>query len=76
MNEMNMVLEDYAGFLKEYTWPDHPYLYFPQNNRIQIEIGFQPSRGSLTTVEVPENCPCLVSGNNDDGYLITVWRQK
>lgn len=76
MNQMNMVLEDYAEFLKEYTWPDHPYLYFPQKNRIQIEIGFQPSRGSLTTVEVSENCPCLVSGNNDDGYLITVWRQK
>lgn len=77
INEMHMVLEEYVAFLKEYTWPTHPYLYLPLNERrIQIEIGFQPCGGERTVIEVPENCPCLVSGNNDDGFLITVWRQK
>lgn len=84
INEMNMVLEDYIAFLREYTWPTHPYLYAPQNEakqsfhlqRVQIEIGFQPSGGRYTVIEVPKNCPCLVSGNNDDGYLITLWRQR
>jgi D-alanyl-D-alanine dipeptidase/carboxypeptidase len=71
MQDNNLSLEEYILFIKD-------YLYGEKHFRIQemsreIEVSYIPVGFDTTTVEVPENNCFQISGNNVDGFVITIW---
>lgn len=67
-------LEEYIEFIKDYR-EDCPFVYRPAQG-IGMEIYYIPARKENTQITVPENCTYQLSGNNTDGFIMTVWRRN
>lgn len=68
-------LEEYIDFLKEFPY-DGKHLLF-ENEEQKIEIFYVKSEDkSRNSIVLPENIPYQISGNNSDGFIITVWRTR
>ena len=81
MNDMNMCLEEYERFLKDYTYDTTRIAY---NNATGVEyvpaeedadgrtlIYYAPSEGEETEIKIPKGYTYELSGNNTDGFIIT-----
>lgn len=69
----NFTLEEYIQYLKEFPY-DGMHLLL-QNRGQDIEIFYvNADINSIKTVYLPEDCYYEVSGNNMDGFIVTVWR--
>lgn len=74
MQENGFSLEEYTQFIKAYL-EDKKYL-FEQAHRAEIEIYYVPAKDDKTLIKIPENCVYQISGNNIDGFIVTVWRKN
>lgn len=74
MNERGFSLEEYTEFIKEYR--EDRRLICKQGNKTQIEIYYVPADSEETRVSPPDGAVCQVSGNNVDGFVVTVWRKE
>lgn len=71
MNENNMCLEEYIEFVKSYTYDtEHLKIAGPDKNYEVYYSAADPSAD--TEVHVPADKQYEVSGNNIDGFIITV----
>ena len=61
----NWCFEEYMEFLMEYT-PDDPYIN--EYNGIAYEIYYTRDTG----IKIPPDCDFDISGNNIDGFIVTV----
>lgn len=68
MRENNLCLEEYLTLLRRYPH-NGEHLYYRQT-----EIFFAGAEAVFPELLLPEGCVQL-SGNNSDGFIITVWRQ-
>ena len=73
MQENGFSLEEYTQFIKAYL-EDKKYL-FEQAHRAGIEIYYVPAKDDKTLIKIPENCVYQISGNNIDGFVVTIWRK-
>lgn len=73
MQENGFSLEEYTQFIKAYL-EDNKYL-FEQAHRAGIEIYYVPAKDDKTLIKIPENCVYQISGNNIDGFVVTIWRK-
>ena len=73
MQENGFSLEEYTQFIKAYL-EDNKYL-FEQAHRAGIEIYYVPAKDDKTLIKTPENCVYQISGNNIDGFVVTIWRK-
>lgn len=72
MVELNFCLEEYINYLKQFTFDkQHLKISLKQGN---YEVYFVPAQeGQVETkVPVPRNKVYSISGNNEDGYIVTV----
>ena len=70
MYKNNLCLEEYLELLKQYT-PEEPLIIDVQNK--SYEVYYQPMEDGLTSgINVPNDSAYLISGNNYDGFIITV----
>lgn len=70
MYKNNLCLEEYLELIKQYT-PEEPLIIDVQNK--SYEVYYQPMEDGLTsTVSVPNDSAYLISGNNSDGFIITI----
>lgn len=65
-------LEQYINFLK-YFRSDHRYLYNTEANTT-IEIYYVPACDGGVQISLSEQSLYQISGNNADGFIVTVWR--
>lgn len=65
-------LEEYVEFIKKYR--EACPLVCRIFNDTEAEIYYVPVDGK-TVITVPKDCICRISGNNADGFIITVWRK-
>jgi D-alanyl-D-alanine dipeptidase/carboxypeptidase len=73
MQQVKMTLEEYHLFLKGYICGTNPFVY--QVNGRRIEIAFQlAEKDGFTKIVFDDGALCSVSGNNADGFIVTVWR--
>lgn len=72
MKEHHLSLEEYTEFIKDFR-EDHRFCY-KQGNGNQAEIFYVPAEDEKMLVAVPETSVYQVSGNNVDGFIVTVWR--
>ncbi len=71
MHEKGFSLEEYIQFIKAYS-EDHKYLY-EQIHGAKIEIYYVPAEDDKTQITIPDHCIHQVSGNNIDGFIVTIW---
>lgn len=70
MYKNNLCLEEYLELLKQYT-PEEPLIIDVQNK--SYEVYYQPMEDGLTSaIYVPNDSAYLISGNNYDGFIVTV----
>lgn len=69
MQEKNLCLEEYIAFLKFYPYIGKHLFYG------QTEIFFADAECAAAGLILLEECT-QISGNNIDGFIITVWRRK
>lgn len=73
MTELGLSLEEYHDFIRQYRYGDRNYIYQDKNN--VVEICFLPAEiGTETSFTIEQNAAYSISGNNSDGYILTVWR--
>lgn len=77
MFKNDVCLEEYIDLLKGYTYEEE-HLKFADDNGTEYEIYFVPSDdGADTTfVPVPVSLKYDISGNNDDGFIVTVYTNQ
>lgn len=71
MEEKGMVLEEYLDFLKaqpegRFTW---------QRDGRPVEIRYIPAGETAVKAEIPDECLYQVSGDNREGFILTIWRK-
>ena len=71
MQEKGYSLEEYIQFIKAYS-EDNKYLY-ELTAREKIEIYYVPAKADKTLIKEPENGAYQISGNNIDGFVVTIW---
>lgn len=69
-----LCLEEYMDFIKTYR-EDCPLIYKSSSGAI-IEVYYAPAASKQTLITVPQSGIWQVSGNNSDGFIITVWRRS
>ena len=67
----SLCYEEYIGYIKAYPY-DGDHMFFTSETGDKYEIFYLRSEGETTTFELPEGSDYFVSGNNVDGYIITV----
>ncbi len=66
MVEYGLCLEEYRDFVRQ--MPRRVAL----DNGVEVRVLYQPATGAVTEVELPDAC-CQISGDNMDGFILTVW---
>jgi zinc D-Ala-D-Ala dipeptidase/carboxypeptidase len=70
MNQYGLCLEEYMDFIRRFPFAG-PHLYIRHNDR-EFEIYYFPATEQVTKLPVPFRHPYEVSGNNTDGFIVTV----
>ena len=73
MDEMNMCLEEYIDFIKEY--PENGKHYIFKSKHETAEIFFVEIQNGMTMVSIPKDKSYRISGNNIDGYIVTIFNR-
>ena len=71
MKEKNMCLEEYIDYLKQFEF-SRKHLTIEDDEHQKYQIYYVPSDGGRTNVPVPKDSQYTVSGNNVDGFIVTV----
>ncbi len=71
MKQKNFCLEEYLEELKKYTFGEN-HLTITGEDGHTYEIYYVKHAGDNTNVPVPASLPYTVSGNNTDGFIVTV----
>lgn len=71
MKEKNFVLEEYIEFIRFFPYKDN---HFIVNVNKQIVEIFYVNASSHTEIQLPEDSIHQISGNNVDGFIVTIWR--
>lgn len=74
LTDKGFALEEYIDFIKSYR--DDCKLTYLASSGTSIEIYYVPATKDKTTISISENVIYQVSGNNVDGFIITVWRKQ
>ena len=71
MTKNNLCLEEYISFLKQYPF-DQQHLDVQDEQGNRYVIYYVKSQGEKTEVPVPKEQEYDISGNNQDGFIVTV----
>lgn len=74
MVEKGFSLEEYTAFLKDYD--AHFRFLYKEPNGTEIGIYYAAADSPVTPVLLPEDRLYQISGNNVDGFIVTVWRTE
>ncbi len=67
-----LTLEEYTDLLTQFPYGDKPYRHIKDGRTIYVSY-IRAAQGEIT-LDLPENLPYSLSGNNRDGYILTEWR--
>lgn len=75
MKKKNLTLEEYTEYLKRFAYKRNHLQY--SNHRYDYEIFYVPvETKSNVFIELPDDISCQLSGNNEDGVVVTLWRER
>ena len=70
MTELGLTLEEYHALLKQYPRREKPFLYRTGNQSIEVSY---VKAAADTEFEIEDGLPYALSGNNEDGFVLTEW---
>ena len=70
MSETSMTLEEYLLFVKRFS-QEKPYVWSDEEGYI-AEIFYVGAE--TMDISMLDDCICQISGNNMDGFVVTLWR--
>lgn len=73
INNLNFCLEEYIEYIKNYTY-NNPYKYVDNKNIIYVY--YIESGKDKTQIPIIEHGEYKISGNNIDGFIITIFNKK
>ncbi|MDD4565343.1 MAG: M15 family metallopeptidase [Eubacteriales bacterium] len=73
MTELELTLEEYYAFLKQYPHGEKRFLHRTGNQTIEISY-IKAVAGTDIEFEIENDIPYSGSGNNADGFVLTQWR--
>lgn len=77
MAEHRLTLEEYIQWLKQYPYGGPALSFFLNGQRVTISYlaadGPPAPQQQDVTIEIPTETPYQVSGNNEDGFILTCW---
>jgi len=71
MKELNLCFEEYCELLKNYSYYTKPGQGITQNT-LGYSIYYVPCEGEITYIPLPMSKEYVISGNNEDGFIVTV----
>ena len=71
IKEKGFAFEEYIEFIKIYS--DDSRFTFAGEQGMKIEIYYIPACSGKTLVRIPKECIYQISGNNKDGFIVTIW---
>lgn len=74
IRKYGFTLEEYTDFLKNYPAAGQ-HLTVAGCGK-SIEIFYVPAENTETEITLPEDTVYQISGNNTDGFVVTLWREK
>lgn len=72
MTGLGLTLEEYHDFLRRFHTEAEPFIF--RMGGLSTEISYQPADGDGELRLKEDGCPRTISGNNMDGYIVTVWK--
>lgn len=73
ITENGLALEEYIDQIKAFP-ADRPLIYRDVDG--VAEISYMPAMGDATAIALPTACIHQISGNNVDGFIVTIWRKR
>ena len=73
ISDSGLSLEEYISHMKAYT--EDCRLIYKHPSETEVEIYYIPANDDKTAVPLPDDCVYQISGNNVDGFIVTVWRR-
>ena len=73
IKQHNFALEEYIEFIKNYDTDSR--LVYEDEYGLHVEIYYIPACEEQTSVTIPREFDYQISGNNVDGFIVTVWRE-
>lgn len=73
MHEMGVTLEEYLLWLQEFPYGGEPFRYSYDGS--DIEIFYLAAGSEYALFETADELPYQISGNNMEGFIITIWRE-
>ena len=74
MTEKDLSLEEYMDFIKSFC--DHYRYTYKDKYHTLVEVYYVPAADNKTIISVPDRSTYQISGNNMDGFIVTVWRNQ
>ncbi|SHO45810.1 D-alanyl-D-alanine carboxypeptidase family protein [Anaerocolumna xylanovorans] len=71
MEELDITMEEYLKTIEEYSARQKAFCYRDKENLYEI-FSVKADENVSTTVEIADNIPFTVSGNNIDGFVMTL----
>lgn len=71
MKRHHFCLEEYIQFLRDFSLNGPTYKF--HSGEKSFEIFYRPAEEGQTVLELPENTMYQISGNNIDGFIVTLW---
>lgn len=71
MFEQNLCLEEYIALLREHAF-EQEHLFVKTYSGSKYEIYYVSAENCSKGLPVPEDMPFTVSGNNIDGFIVTI----
>ncbi|MFZ7104107.1 MAG: D-alanyl-D-alanine carboxypeptidase family protein [Peptococcaceae bacterium] len=74
MEQTGDTLEEYHARIRQFPYGRDPLPY--DFGSSQIEVSYLPADRKIVVFDIEDNTPYSVSGNNTDGFVVTVWRAR
>lgn len=74
IEENGFSLEEYITFIKSFREYNR-YIYQGKNSTV-TEVYYVPAGDEVTEISLPDRSVYQISGNNIDGFIVTVWRNQ
>lgn len=71
ISQTDFCYEEYTAYLKSYP-QDGEHLFFTSYTGDRYEIFYVRSEGEKTEIKLDKGADYFISGNNDDGFIVTV----
>ncbi len=74
MEQMGDTLEEYHARIRQISYGHNSLEY--DFGSSQIDVSYLPADKEIVTFDIEGDTPYSVSGNNMDGFVVTVWRAR